>query len=209
MTKEQLMAAGLTEEQANAVLKLHKDSIDGNYVPKVTFEAERDKVKKLDEEVKTRDTQIAELGKFKGTAEDLQKKVSDLEKDNKEAKEKFDADIQKLSQESAVRTELTGKVIDIDDVLPKLDFAKISFKEGKIEKGLTEQLDELKKAKPHYFPADTQTPPKGWIFGTPPKEGNEGGTDNKDSASEFGKQLAQLRTSGDTIAAKAADHYFK
>ena len=86
MTLETLVKAGLTEEQAKAVLKLHKDAIDGNYVPKATFEAEREKLKTANETIADRDKQITELGKFKGTAEELQQKVNTLTQENSNAK---------------------------------------------------------------------------------------------------------------------------
>ena len=38
MTKEELMAMGLTEEAANKVLGLHKDAIKDKFVPKVVFD---------------------------------------------------------------------------------------------------------------------------------------------------------------------------
>ena len=47
MTKESLIAAGFTEEQATKIMGMHTEAIDGNYVPKATFDAERDKSKNL------------------------------------------------------------------------------------------------------------------------------------------------------------------
>jgi hypothetical protein len=157
MTKEQLIAAGLTEQQADAVLKLHKDSIDGNYIPKTTFDAERNKVKELDQQVKDRDKQITELGTFKGTAEELTKKVSELETKNKTDKDAADARVTQLEQDYLIKSEIGSIVYDADDVMSKLDKTKIVFKDGKIVAGLKEQADELKKSKPHYFKPDQTT----------------------------------------------------
>ena len=41
MTLEELTKAGFTEDQAKKILEMHQKSIDGNYIPKATFEAER------------------------------------------------------------------------------------------------------------------------------------------------------------------------
>ena len=41
MKLEDLVKEGFTEEQAKKILDLHKKAIDGNYVPKDTFNAER------------------------------------------------------------------------------------------------------------------------------------------------------------------------
>lgn len=210
MNKEQLIAAGFTEAQADAILKLHKDAIDGNYVPKATFEAEREKVKNLNTEVSNRDTQINELGKFKGIAEELQTKVTQLETANAQAKAGFEQQLKELTQKTLVTSSIRDLVLDVEDVIPKLDFSKITFKDDKIESGLTEQLENLKQAKPHYFKTEKQdTTPKGWVFGKTPQEGNE---DNKGKDNEFvafGKQLAQTKVASGDVAKKVADNYFK
>lgn len=213
MDRESLIKAGLTEEQANAVIKLHQQAIDGNFVPKVTFNAERDKVKSLTTQLADRDKQITELGAFKGTAEELQKKVSQLEEQNKSNKEKFEADLLQAEKTAAIRFDIASSVIDPEDILPKLDQDKIVFKDGKIVSGLKEQLDELKTAKPHYFKSEqskTENQPGGWIFGKTPVEGSDGaGTDSKSEAQKFGEFLANSKMSGSNAADKAADVYFK
>lgn len=214
MNKESLIKAGLTEEQAAAVIKMHQDAIDGNYVPKATFNAERDTVKGLQTQITTFEKQIKELGEFKGTAEELQTKVSNLEKQNKADKEKFEADLLQAQKDAAIRFQIAGTVIDPDDVLPKLDQSKIVYKDGKIESGLTEQLDALKSTKPHYFKQETKGTdgqPGGWnIFGKTPTEGSEGaGSEQKSDAQKFGEMLAASKVSGSNAASKAADVYFK
>ena len=128
MNKESLIAAGFTEEQATKIMQMHTTSIDGNYVPKATFDAEREKSKNLTAQVADRDKQITELGTFKDTAEQLQTKVAELENQNKEAKTKFDADLLQAQKDAAIRFDIVNSVIDPDDVLPKLDQSKIVFK---------------------------------------------------------------------------------
>lgn len=199
MTLESLIALGLSEDAAKKVLEAHKKAIDGNYVPKETFEAERTKVKDAQTTIAERDRQITELGKFKGTAEELQTKVTELEAKNKADSEKYAADLAKTQQEMTLKMELNGKVIDVDDVIPKLDVTKITFKDGKITDGLQSQLDELKKAKPHYFPKEDGNGgglPQGWLFGKTPDQGSDSGTvtGKPNTAQEFGKSLAQLKT---------------
>ena len=213
MNKETLIAAGFTEEQATKIMQMHQQSIDGHYVPKATFEAEREKNKNLTTQVADRDKQIAELGAFKGTADELQNKVADLEKQNKDAKDKYEADLLAFQKEAAIRLDIANSVIDPDDIIPKLDQSKIVFKDGKVESGLTEQLDALKQSKPHYFKAaDTgsQGLPKGWVFGKTPTDGSDNkGTDGKSDAQKFGEMLAASKMSGSNAAEKAAETYFK
>lgn len=214
MNKESLIAAGFTEEQAKTILQMHQKAIDGNYVPKATFNAEHETVKNLKTQVADRDKQITELGTFKGTAEQLQDKVSELEKQNKDAKEKFEADLLQAQKDAAIRFDIAGRVIDPDDVLPKLDQSKIVFKDGKIASGLTEQLDEMQKSKPHYFKQEKQKEeglPKGWLFGkTPPESSDTGkGGSEKTEAQKFGEMLAASKMSGNNAAEKVAENYFK
>lgn len=215
MNKETLIAAGFTEEQATKILQMHQQAIDGNYVPKATFNAEHETVKSLKAQVADRDKQITELGTFKGTAEQLQTKVADLEKQNKEAKEKFEADLLQAQKDAAIRLDIASRVIDADDVLPKLDQTKIVFKDGKIASGLTEQLDELQKSKPHYFKQEDKKEdgiPKGWLFGNTPQEGSDNGGkggSEKTEAQKFGEMLAASKMSGNNAAEKVAETYFK
>lgn len=212
MTLEQLKAAGLSDEQAKAVLKIHQDSINGNYVPKATFDAERDKVKTANDTIAERDKQITELGKFKGTAEELEKKVTDLEAENKTANEKYQADLLKSQNEAAMHLALTGKVVDADDVIPKLDVTKVVFKDGKIVSGFEEQLTELKKTKPHYFTEEKKPDDKGvpgWIFGKTPAEGSGEQKPGENKDADFGKQLASFKTTAESTAKKAEEIYFK
>ena len=212
MNKEELIKQGLTEEQADNVLKMYKASIDGNYVPKATFDSEREKSKTLTEQVSERDKQITELGKFKGTAEELEVKVSDLEKSNAEAKIKYEADLLRSQKDAAVKLAISNKVIDPEDVIPKLDMEKITIKDGKIE-GIDSQLEEIKKAKPHYFKQEQPNEPnkpKGWIFGVTPTEGGEDGTGSESkTAADFGKSLAGFKSESESAASKASEHYFK
>lgn len=212
MNRESLIAAGFTEEQASKIMEMHQAAINGHYVPKATFDAEREKSKNLTTQLGERDKQITELGTFKGTAEQLQSRVAELEKQNKEAQEKFDADLLQAQQDAAIRLDITSRVIDADDVLPKLDKSKIVFKEGKIVSGLTEQLDELQKSKPHYFKQEKANDglPNGWLFGNTPSDSsdNGGGDNQKTDAQKFGEMLAASKKSGETAAKKAADAYF-
>lgn len=212
MNKEQLMKAGLTDEQATAVLSLHKQAIDGNYVPKDTFLAEGEKVKSLKDQLADRDKQITELGKFKGSAEQLEAEVKSLKLKNEQAETEYSAKLKEIQQDLVIKEFIGPQVVDVDDVLPKLDKSKITFdKDGKIVAGLKEQLDTLKQVKPHYFvsdvPEDKSNPP-GWIFGNTPPEG-AGRQTQVDEAADFGKKLAQSKVSGTDAAAKASDYYFK
>lgn len=212
MKLEDLIKEGFTEDQAKKILELHKKAIDGNFVPKATFEAERDKVKTANDTIAERDKQIVELGKFKGTAEELQKKVDDLTADNAKKDEEHKAQLKEMEETTAIRTAIIDKVYSADDIMSKLDRTKLTIQDGKVVAGLDEQMEAIKKASPHYFKADKGNGnsgfPGGWHpFGKSPEE--SAGQGGGDSAAEFGKNLAKAQSQGIASTQKAADIYFK
>ena len=214
MNLEDLIKEGFTEEQARKILDLHKKAIDGNYVPKQTFEAERDKVKAANDTIADRDKQIAELGKFKGTAEELQKKVDELTDTNTKAAEEYKTKLKDMEETTAIRTAIADQVHSADDIMPKLDRTKLTFKDGKVVAGLVEQMEAIKKTSPHYFKESKSNNdnnsgfPGGWHpFGNPPSSSNNPG--ETDSAVEFGKSLAKSQSRSMNPTQKAADIYFK
>lgn len=213
MKLKDLIDKGLTQEQAQLVIDLHKQAIDGNYVPKATFDAERDKLKTANETIADRDKQIKELGAFKGTAEELQKKVDDLTAENDKAKKDYEAKLSEMETNNAIRSHIADKVYSVDDIMPRIDKTKLTIVDGKVTAGLVEQLDAVKKTHPHYFKEtkadDTNNGlPGGWHpFGTTPNESNQSG--GADSATEFGKSLAKAQSQGIASTQKAADIYFK
>lgn len=213
MKLEDLVKAGFTEEQANKILQLHKQAIDGNYVPKATFDAERDKLKTANETIADRDKQITELGKFKGTAEELQKKVDDLTAENTKKDQEYQGKLKDMEETTAIKASIADQVHSVDDIMPKLDRTKLTFKDGKVVAGLVEQMESIKKDSPHYF-KETKSDdgkggmPGGWHpFGKSPDE--SGGKGGDDSAAEFGKSLAKAQSQGMASTQKAADIYFK
>lgn len=213
MKLEDLLKEGFTEDQARKILDIHKKSIDGNYVPKATFDAERDKVKAANDTIADRDKQIAELGKFKGSAEELQKKVDDLTADNTKKDQEYQAKLKDMEETTAIRASIAGQVHSPDDILPRLDRTKLTIKDGAVVAGLKEQMDAIKQTHPHYFKADPGNGgkggfPGGWQpFGKSPDEGR--GQGGSDSAVEFGKSLAKAQSQGMASTQKAADIYFK
>lgn len=214
MKLEDLIKEGFTEDQAKKILEIHKKAIDGNYVPKATFDAERDKLKTANETIADRDKQITELGKFKGTAEELQKKVDDLTAENTKKDQEYQGKLKDMEETAAIRAAVADQVHSVDDIMPKLDRTKLTIKDGKVVAGLVEQMDAIKKDSPHYFKETRGDDggkggwPGGWNpFGKSPDESRgQGGTD---SAAEFGKSLAKAQAQGISSTQKAADIYFK
>lgn len=214
MTVEQLETAGLSKEQAQTVLKLHKDAIDGAYVTKGAFDAEREKNKNLGTQVTTLNEQLTELGKFKGTAEELQNKVAELEAKNIEEKTAYEKQVKEIETKAAIVSSIGSMVYCVDDVLSKLDTSKIVVKEGKVESGLDDQMAEIKKNYSHYIKQESSettpaTLPNSWrVVGQSPVQG-----DNRmpkvDQSVEYGKALAKSASKMSDSSQRANEIYFK
>lgn len=212
MKLEELTAIGLSDEQAKNVMSMFKSSIDGNYVPKATFEAERQKVKDRDAMITERDTQISDLSKFKGDTEQLQKKIDDLTNQNAEDRKAYEEKMQQMEIESTLRLEVADKVHNFDDILPKLDVSKIAFKDGKVVSGLSEQLDGIKASNPYYFKEEPSAPDKGLPGGWRPsgrEPAESSGSQTGNVAADFGKSLAQSQIQNSATMQKASQTYFQ
>ena len=77
MKKEDLIAMGLTEEQAKKVM----DSLDGNFVTKARFNEVNEENKTLKQSVADRDKQLEDLKKSSGDNAELKKQVGDYLKE--------------------------------------------------------------------------------------------------------------------------------
>jgi len=199
MTKEQLLEAGFTEEQATNILKLHKEAIDSNYIPIHRFNEVNNELKTTRASLADRDKQIEGLKKFEGTAAELQAKVKELEDANKAADAKYKQELAAERKRNAVKLSLLddaeGKPHDVEMVMSLFDLDAIEVDEsGKITKGFKEQCEAIRKDKAFLFASKTEPgKPAGWKpAGTPPVDGDKGGQSTDPSVS-FGKSLAQIK----------------
>lgn len=205
MTKEQLLAAGFTEEQAANILKLHKEAIDGNYVAKHRFDEVNTELKTTKEQVIERDKQITELKKFEGDSKALQEKITALENDNAAKDKEYKANLTLERKKNAIKLALledeNGKPYDVDMVMGLFNLEQIVIDEatGKISSGFKEQNDAIRKEKAFLFSPKEDVnkggdgKPAGWKpAGTPPVDGDKGG-EGADPSVSFGKSLAQIK----------------
>ena len=144
MKKEELVAKGLSEEQAQAVMDVWNETING-FVPKERFDEVNGKLKEAN-------TTIETLKKDNAGNEELQKQVKQY-KDKVVELETAAANTQK---EYALKDKLKESgVTDADYIIYKqggLD--KFTFdKDGK-PIGLEDVLKPLKETSPHLFKAD-------------------------------------------------------
>lgn len=178
MTKEQLIALGLTEEQATKVVEGF-----GNMIPKARFDELNEAKKKLDADLKERDKQLEELGKAAGMTEELKQQIQQLQTANQEAAEKHATEMKELTLTNAIKSALHNKVHDEALVAGLFDKEKLVI-DGDNVVGLDEQLKTLQESKAFLFKSDDGQQQPGFKVG-----GNgqgTGQTTNEQLASIFG-----------------------
>ena len=206
MTREQLLALGFTEEQVTNILKVHKETIDGSYVPKHRFDEVNGELTQSKDQVKERDTQIKELKKFEGDSKALQDKITELETANSDKDKEYQSNLALERKKNAIRLSLledeNGKPHDAEMVMGLFNLEQVLIDEatGKITSGYKEQNDALRKEKAFLFgekqPAgggDDKNKNPGWKpQGQTPPDGN-GGQGGTDPSISYGKSLAQIK----------------
>lgn len=157
MTKEQLIALGLTEEQADKVIAGF-----GTMIPKSRFDDINEAKKQLEQQIKDRDTQLEDL-KAKATGNDeLKAQIEELQAKNQQIQEEYETKIQKQQFDFALESALRdAKAKNPKAVRALLDTEAIKFVDGKLV-GLEEQLKALKETDDYLFVPDGlrgKTPP--------------------------------------------------
>lgn len=154
MKKEDLIAMGLTEEQAKKVM----DSIDGNFVTKARFNEVNEENKTLKKSVSDRDKQLEDLKKSSGDNAALQQQISDLQKANADQQKAHEAELTQLKIDNAVDIALSdAKAKNVKAVRGLIDMSVIKVGEDGKVTGHVEQIEALKKSDGWMFDADQQT----------------------------------------------------
>ena len=182
-----------------ALMAAVKKEFPNHAVPKQEFNEAIEAKKKLEGDIKTRDTQLEELTKKTGNAEELQEQIKTLQEENKQAQKKYDADMKELKVTNAIKVAITGKVQDEDIVAGLVDREKIiAGKYGSIT-GLDEQIKALQESKPFLF---KDSSPGGYN----PALGSGGGVPNPFAKETFNltKQGELLRSNPEQAKALAA-----
>jgi hypothetical protein len=168
MNEQDFVALGLDKEAAK---KCAGKSAEELTALKAAQKTELDAVRT---QVTERDSQISELKKFSGTADELKKKVEALQGENKAKSAEYEKALLTERKKNAVRSALLSdesRPHDVDMVVQMLDLDKVSVDEtGKIVSGFREQDENLRKEKSFLF-ADGKGAftPHG---GTPPEGGS-------------------------------------
>lgn len=148
MKKEDLIAMGLTEEQAKKVM----DSLDGNFVTKTRFNEVNEENKTLKQSIADRDKQLEDLKKSSGDNAELKKQIETLQQQNAEQQNAHEAELKQLKLDNAIDTALTAAgAKNVKAVKPFIDTTKIKLGEDGKLTGLDEQLKEIQKTEGYLF----------------------------------------------------------
>lgn len=220
ITKEALTAIGLSEDQADKVVQAHADSINGKFIPKSRFDEVNEQLKDVRGQVTERDTQIAGLKKFQGSADELKAKVTALQEANTKASEEYASKLASVQKTYAVRSAIGTDAQDPDLLLKLIDMDSVSITGDGKAIGVGEQIDALRKDRPYLFKAKaaegtegtegTDGAGKGGVRGFRPPESaitTAAGSKQFD-AEKFGSKLAEARNGGMAAAKAASDYYF-
>ena len=150
MKKDELLAMGLSEEQATKIETAYNESING-FIPKARFDevvGERNAAK---ESLKERDKQIEDL-KNSTNVEDLKKQIEDLQAVNTQKDDEHAAAIKALKIETALDVALTSaRAKNIKAVKSLLDLEDADLAKDGTVKGLADQIKKLVEAEETSF----------------------------------------------------------
>lgn len=155
MKKEDLIAMGLTEEQAKKVL----ESLDGNFVTKTRFNEINEENKTLKQSVADRDKQLEDLKKSGGDNAELKKQIEALQQQNSEQKKAHEAELSRLKLDNAIDSALAAAgAKNAKAVKALLDVSKVKLgDDGKLT-GWEEQLAAVRKSDSYLFAEQTKQP---------------------------------------------------
>jgi hypothetical protein len=220
ITKEALTAIGLSEDQADKVVQAHADSINGKFIPKSRFDEVNEQLKDVRGQVTERDTQIAGLKRFQGSADELKAKVTALQEANTKASEEYASKLASVQKTYAVRSAIGPDAQDPDLLLKLIDMDSVSITGDGKAIGVGEQIDALRKDRPYLFKAKaaegaegtdgTDGAGKGGVRGfRPPESAITAAAGSKQfDAEKFGSKLAEARNGGMSAAKASSDYYF-
>lgn len=148
MNKEDLIAMGLTEEQAKKVM----DSLDGNYVTKTRFNEVNEENKTLKKSVSDRDKQLEDLKKSSGDNEELKRQIETLQQENANQKKAHEAEMAQLRLDNAIDAALTAAgAKNIKAVRALLDTSKVKVGEDGKLTGFDDLLSAVQKSDSYLF----------------------------------------------------------
>ena len=193
MKKEEFVKLGIDEETAKKLETASLEELKG-YIPKVRFDEVNNEKKRLELDVRERDTQLETLKNSTGDVEALKKQIETLQADNKAKDEAHAAEIKQLKIDSAVEAAITGaKGKNAKAIRALLNLENAELGEDGTVKGLADQITALQKSDAYLFDAkESKTQIKGAKIGESGNDEGDGKVDtSKMSYSELAAYLAE------------------
>lgn len=161
MTREELKALGLTDEQIEKV----SEDYGKNYVTKLQFNKKNDALKQAEESLEAMQSDMDALKKTNADNAELTKQIDEMKAAQVKRDEEYTAQIHKMEVDGIVeRTLMTFKAKNGKAVRALLDLEDVKLKDGTI-KGLDDQLTKLKESDPYLF--ESESKPSGVTPGEP------------------------------------------
>lgn len=152
MNKEQLLALGLTEEQANGVITGF-----GHMIPKSRFDEVNNEKNELKKTLSERDEQLKELAKSNKDNEELTKQIKELQIVNETKVKEYEETLSKLKLDNAVELALTNSGSKNNKAVKSLlNYDTIKFDKDVLV-GLEEQITSLKASDSYLFKTEEKS----------------------------------------------------
>lgn len=202
MTKESLMAMGLTEEQATKVM----EGLNGSFVTKTRFNEVNEELKTAKATITERDTQLEGLKKSGNDAAALQEQITQLQAANAQKDQEHAAEIKKIKIDNAVdKALMDAKAINPATVKPLLAafLEKADLDDDGTIRGLADEIGKLAKTEgtSFLFKADDTTTQTTSISGASPAGRTSVNPTTK--AGTYETRLADARKAGNSALAVA------
>jgi len=148
MTKEQLQALNLTEEQINAII----EDYGKNYVSKAQFNEKNDAYKQAKQEIENLTNDISTLSEANKANEALQSQIKELQDAATKREADYNESIKTLKIDTAITKALSKSGAMNETILTGLlDRTKIAIGEDNTITGIQEQIVALKESDPYLF----------------------------------------------------------
>lgn len=143
MKREELKKIGLSDEQMDAVMAAHGQTVQSLNTQIATLQQSETDLKG---QLSSRDKDLAKLQKDNKDNEELLGQIDSLKKQYKDLEKTSNDNLVKIQRESALNSLLVeSKVKNPKAVAALLDDEKIVFKEGELS-GAKEQIEALQKS---------------------------------------------------------------
>lgn len=168
MTKEQLQALNLTDEQINAII----EDYGKNYVSKTQFNEKNDAYKQAKQEIENLTNDISTLSEANKANEALQSQIKELQDAATQREADYNENIKNMKIDTAITKALSKSGAMNETILTGLlDRTKIAIGEDNTVTGIQEQIVALKESDPYLFKQDSI---KGVVPGDATPKTNDG-----------------------------------